>query len=168
MTDDQQAEQLDSARKLARQVSDLVSDGKDAAARGVFTRTWRDSVPDLPSRFPVTLENVDERTALAVARLIGGGSEPQLGLRRRKGSYEVYAIGGHHENRLGDLPAADSEFLIGLGKQASLFEPFLLQIKSVEARVICAIELVRAEQTAEADGAPPIAFQDAVEALPNE
>ena len=83
---EQLSEQIDSARKLARQVADLTADGKDAAARGVFTRNWRESVPELPLRFSLLLDNVHDSVALALARrIIDGGSELPLALRRMPG-----------------------------------------------------------------------------------
>ena len=66
------------------------------------------------------------------------------------------------------LPAHDNAFLLELEDRASLFVPHLLQIKNGDGDegIICAVELVRRED--KQTELPQIAFQDAVEALPNE
>lgn len=179
-------------QNLADRLQDHVAEGEVERARRIFSRSWREAVPELPQRFPVILVRPDkDRITRMVKRLRKDGQLPALRLVLRGETAKVVTSSG---KRVGDLSARDRDFLKSLGKGARLYEPRLLEVNVDEQGALSSVaaELVRPEvstcpdcgalhtglhlrcedcrqqgqrsEKAEAEAAP-VAFHDAVAAI---
>lgn len=147
-------EHLEEGRRLTDKVDELVQQGKPAQARAALARGWAETVPGLPLRYPVALENFSSRVARRLARNLeeaqaaGRVESPELSLLL-SGSRAPKAVVRLGEERLGDLPAEQARFLHELGPNAELYEPRLTAIRASDEGDVAAveIELVRPEMT---------------------
>lgn len=155
---------------LATRVEERLAQGSPDQAKREFTRSWRDTVPELPLRFSVILVRVKDKAVREVLRRRreNDGVAPQLRLDyEEEGRIKVRMARGA-KLRLGDLPAADVDLLEQLGKKARrLYRPQLLEVRHDDESgklEYVAVELVRAESDDD-EVASRIAFQEAVEQI---
>jgi hypothetical protein len=115
-------------RGLADRVEELVRDGRPEAARRVFAQNWRDSVPDLPERFSVSLRKINRDLLGVIARrLVGRSLPPELEFHSVDLEIAVRSVDDDHQV-IGWLRPVDARFLNDLGEDASLYRPQLLEI----------------------------------------
>lgn len=125
---DPMTDRLAEGRDLADRVGELVRDGRPDAARRVFTQNWRDSVPDLPERFSVSLRKIDRDLLGVIARrLVGRAHPPELEFHTAEQDIAVRSVDDDHQV-IGWLRPADARFLNDLGDDAALYRPQLLEI----------------------------------------
>ena len=159
--------------KLSRMqslVQESLQKGRVPAAKAALSRTWRESVPELPLRFSVLLVRTrEEDVALVLKRLRANeGGKPPLRLSRGKdGSIRVCTKRGK-QLILGELPQGEVRLLRDLGRDASLYTPELLEVRHDDHGKVrsVAIELVRNDRGSE-DAIPP-QIHEALEAVISE
>ena len=130
--------------EFAEEVAKNTREGHLVRANRVFTRGWRDAVPDLPLRFSVVLVRPDRKAVTQLDRRLRDEDEPQMQLcRQDAGAVEVTVDG----QRIGDLPADDARLLAELDAAIDLYSPRVLEIRyTTRGRLdYIAVELVRPE-----------------------
>lgn len=128
-------------RAIVDQIEDYLEQGKQAQAKSLLTRRWRDLVPELPLRFSVVLEQPRAADAFFLGqRLKAGSSAPRLLITEEEGALHVKIARGAV---LGRIPADDAEFLRSVGDDAKLYELHVLEIR--EGGSVVAVEFVRPE-----------------------
>lgn len=167
MTEEIPEDQKNKLSRMQSLVQESLDRGRVPAAKAALSRGWRESVPDLPLRFSVLLLRPREDDVAAVLRRLraNDGRKPPLRLSRgRDGSVRVCTSRGK-KLVLGELPRGEVKLLRDLGRDASLYEPELLEIRhDNHGRVrSVAIELVRSGEAQEDSLHPQI--HEAIEAV---
>jgi hypothetical protein len=188
-------EKIEQGRRLTGRVEDLLQQGRPVEAKRALARSWQDVAPELPLRWTLLLERVSRRAVLRIARELSSDvNAPALELQLRGSRVPRAAVLAGGE-RLGQLPADQAKFLHEIGEHAALYTPQLcaLRVNAEGELAIVEIELVRpelhsceqcgsrhagphlvcedcqngtpGEKSTVAVEAPPIALQEALDAL---
>ena len=140
-------EHITAGRDLAERVEELVRDGRPGAARRELQANWRDTVPDLPERFPVRLRKINRDPLTAIAlRLRGRAHPPEL--RFDFSGPDGVSVRSVEDDDLiiGWLKPSDAHYLADLGDDAALYRPQLLEIGTDHRGVTSvALSVVRPE-----------------------
>ena len=140
-------EHIADGRDMAERVEELVRDGRPDAARRVFSQGWRDAVPELPERFPVRLRKLDRDLLGQIARRLVGRSQPPALRFDTLDAHTVVRSVDDDDSVIGQLKSADARYLTGLGEDAALYSPQLLEIGIDDAGNVnsVALSVVRPE-----------------------
>ena len=151
---------LQAGRELESRVRGLLHHEQDKAAKREFAKKWKGVLPNMPTRFTSTLEDIE---ADSIMRLL---SEPnindiwdilniiELKLTKRLDPRRPQRVAVYYQDApqtrrhiIGFLPKEDAEYLHNLGPARKVYTPCFRELHNLEGNLeaIIVIEFIRPE-----------------------